>query len=69
MDDVLTTEIEVSVLQSINRTLDLLVTLHSKMKDMQSSLEFALNQIITPAERETISLQTTTEPSLNKWTF
>lgn len=44
-DDLLTTDIDVSVLQSINRKVDLIVTLHSKMKDLQASLNFAHSQI------------------------
>lgn len=43
--DLQTTEIEVSVLQSINKTLDLLVTLHNEIKELSSSLEFAHNCI------------------------
>lgn len=43
--DLQTTEIEVSVLQSINKTLDLLVTLHNEIKELSSNLEFAHNCI------------------------
>ncbi len=40
-----TTEVEVSVLQSINKKLDLLVTLHDKIKELRTSLDFAHNYI------------------------
>lgn len=43
--DLQTTEIEVSVLQSINKTLDLLVTLHNEIKELSLSLQFAHNCI------------------------
>lgn len=43
--DLQTTEIEVNVLASIKKKLDLLVTLHNKIRHLQSSLEFAHNHI------------------------
>lgn len=46
-DDLQTTQIEVSVLTSINKKLDLLVSMHEEIKDMRKSLEFAHNQIET----------------------
>lgn len=46
-DDLHTTEVEVSVLASINKKLDILVTSHEELKDMRESLEFAHNQIGT----------------------
>lgn len=39
------TELEVSVLQSINKRLDLLLTLHKEIKELCWSLEFAHNNI------------------------
>lgn len=46
-DDLHTTEVEVSVLASINKKLDILVTIHDELSDMRKSLEFAHNQIET----------------------
>lgn len=43
--DLQATEIEVNVLASINKKLDLLVTLHNEIRDLRSSLEFAHNHI------------------------
>lgn len=46
-NDLQTTEIEVSLLASINNKLDLLTHLHQELKDIRTSLEYAHNQIHT----------------------
>ncbi|KAK0134281.1 hypothetical protein N1851_030161 [Merluccius polli] len=46
-DDLHTTEVEVGVLASINKKLDMLVTIYKELNDMRKSLEFAHNQIET----------------------
>ena len=46
-DDLHTTEVEVSVLASINKKLDMLITIHEEINSMRQSLEFAHNQIET----------------------
>lgn len=56
--DLPTAEVEVSVLTSINKKLDLLVTLHSEIKELRASLEFAHNHI-EKLEQANTSLQTT----------
>lgn len=45
-DGLQTTEIEVSILTSIIKKLDLLIPLHNEMKELKSSLEFTHNQIL-----------------------
>lgn len=46
-DDLQTTEVEVSVLASINKKLDLVVSLHEEIKDIRNSQEFAHHNIVT----------------------
>ncbi len=46
-DDLQTTTIEVSILASINKKLDLLIPLNDEIKEIRNSLEFAHQSIIT----------------------
>lgn len=57
-EDLLPTDVEFSVLQSINKKLDLLESVHSQIKDIKSSLNFAYDQI-EQLQTENKLLQTT----------
>uniref|UniRef100_A0A8C5FVN2 Uncharacterized protein n=1 Tax=Gadus morhua TaxID=8049 RepID=A0A8C5FVN2_GADMO len=59
-EDLPTIDIEVSVLASINKKLDLLVTLHQEIKDISDSLDFAHHHIVT-LQQSNQELQTTVE--------
>lgn len=55
-----TTEVEVSVLHSINKKLDLLVTLHNEIKELCTSLDFA-QSYIEKLEQSNNTLHTSVE--------
>ena len=59
-EDLPTIDIEVSVLASINKKLDLLVTLHQEIKDIRESLDFAHHHIVT-LQQSNQELQTTVD--------
>ncbi|KAF7641131.1 hypothetical protein LDENG_00292560 [Lucifuga dentata] len=64
-EDLQTTEVEVSMLRSINNKLDLLMELHQLMKEMQVSLNFAYEKI-DQLESENKSLNATVDLLTNK---
>lgn len=51
-EDLQTTEIEVSLLASINNKLDFLTVVHNKLKELRISIEYAYNQILVQANTE-----------------